>query len=321
MTRDTSVGVNAPNFPSAADTARFRAGFWRLADPKISLASFASIFLAACLAGAAGPIHWGWLALTILGVFAIEVAKNASGEVFDFDSGTDLAVRPEDRSPFSGGKRVLVDGLLTRRQTWALSVAAYGLGILAGVSIVIWKEPGVLWLGMTGVALAFLYHAPPLSLSYRGWGELAVALCYGPLLCAGVYLVQRGEITASVVAASLPLGLLIGAFLWINEFPDYRADREAGKRNLVVRIGRIRASRAFAAICGCAVLCIVFAPIAGVPRGVLAGLGCAPFLWRAASRVLRHPEETEKIIPAQAATLFGFVAFAVLAGIGILLTT
>lgn len=321
MTRDTSVEMNAPNFASSADAARFRAGFWRLADPKISLASFASIFLAACLAGAAGPIHWGWLVLTILGVFAIEVAKNASGEVFDFDSGTDLAVRSEDRSPFSGGKRVLVDRLLTRRQTWAVALVSYGIGVVAGLSIVIWREPGVLWLGLLGVALAFLYHAPPLSLSYRGWGELAVALCYGPFLSSGVYLVQRGELTASVVAASVPLGLLIGAFLWINEFPDYHADRESGKRNLVVRMGRLRASRAFATICACAVLCIVFAPIAGVSRGVLAGLGCAPFLWRAASLVLRHPEETERIIPAQAATLFGFVAYAVLAGIGILLST
>ncbi len=29
--------------------------------------------------------------------------------------------------------------------------------------------------------------------------------------------------------AALPLGLLIAAFLWVNEFPDYSADRGAGK--------------------------------------------------------------------------------------------
>ncbi|HLN57948.1 MAG TPA: 1,4-dihydroxy-2-naphthoate octaprenyltransferase, partial [Thermoanaerobaculia bacterium] len=77
----------------------------------------ASMFLGACAAAREGPLAPVWLAVTVAGILAIEVAKNASGEVFDFDSGTDLAVAPEDRSPFSGGKRVLVDGLLTRRET------------------------------------------------------------------------------------------------------------------------------------------------------------------------------------------------------------
>ena len=91
----------------------FWRGFWRLADPKISLASFAGMFLAACMAAADLGLAWGWLLLTVLGVFCVEVAKNASGELVDYDSGTDLAVADADRSPFSGGKRVMVDGLLS----------------------------------------------------------------------------------------------------------------------------------------------------------------------------------------------------------------
>ena len=60
----------------------FRAGLWRLADPKISLASMASIFLGTCAAAAAGRIDVPWLLVTIAAIFAIEVAKNASGEIF-----------------------------------------------------------------------------------------------------------------------------------------------------------------------------------------------------------------------------------------------
>src|SRR5688572_31737204 len=132
-----------------------RRGIWRLADPKITLASAASLFLGAAAAAAHGTVAWGWLGLTVLGIFFIEVAKNASGEVFDFDSGTDLAVADEDRSPFSGGKRVLVDGLLSRRQTWAISAAAYAAGIAAGLAIVWWREPRALWLGLAGVTCAW----------------------------------------------------------------------------------------------------------------------------------------------------------------------
>ena len=204
---------------------RFGAGLWRLADPKVSLASIASMTLGAAAAAHDGPVAWGWLALTVAGILLVEVAKNASGEVFDFDSGADLAVRPEDRSPFSGGKRVLVDGLLSRGQTVGIADVAYGLGAAAGLAISAAREPRVVWLGLAGVALAYFYHAPPLRLAYRGVGEIAVAVGYGPLVCAGTYLVQRNDLPLRVILLSLPLGALVAAFLIVNEFPDYAADR------------------------------------------------------------------------------------------------
>lgn len=169
------------------------AGFWRLADPKISLASMASIFLGTCAAAADGPVDFFWLALTVLGIFAIEVAKNASGEIFDFDSGADIGIADEDRSPFSGGKRVLVDGLLTRKQTAVIAAGGYLIGAGLGLVIVEWRQFDVLWVGLAGMFCAFFYQSPPVKLSYRGLGELAVALSYGPLICCGTYLVQRGR--------------------------------------------------------------------------------------------------------------------------------
>jgi 1,4-dihydroxy-2-naphthoate octaprenyltransferase len=303
----------------SAQTLDFWAGFWRLADPKITLASMASLFLGTCFAQKDGPLAIGWLLLTILGIFFIEVAKNASGEIFDFDSGTDLAVREEDRSPFSGGKRVLVDGLLTRRQTKAIAAAAYTLGIASGLAIVAFREGNVLWLGMAGVALAYFYHAPPFKLSYRGLGEVAVALCYGPLVAMGAYLVQRGAASAQILWASIPLGLLIGAFLWVCEFPDYRADREAGKRNLVVRMGRVRASQVFAALVTTAVLAILVLPLVGLPRNVVLGAAAALPAFMAARRLLINPEYTLQVIPAQVLTLVAFLVASLGCGLGAVL--
>src|SRR5579864_5481867 len=138
---------------STVNKPDFAAGLWRLADPKISLASMASIFLGSCAAAAAGPIDYLWLTITVVGIFAIEVAKNASGEVFDFDSGADLGIATEDRSPFSGGKRVLVDGLLSRKQTVAISAVAYAIGIAAGLVIVVLKRPTAFWIGVVGVSV------------------------------------------------------------------------------------------------------------------------------------------------------------------------
>ncbi len=292
-------------------------GIWRLADPRITLASVASLLVGTAAAAREGPLSWTWLAVTALGIFLLEVAKNASGELVDFDSGTDLAVLPEDRSPFSGGKRVLVDGLLTRGQNVGVAVASYALGAAAGLAIVLWRESDVLWLGVFGVACAFFYHAPPVALSYRGLGELAVALCYGPLIAAGAFLVQRGSVDQIVILVSLPLGLLIAAFLWVNEFPDARADASAGKRTLVVRLGRPRASRAFAVLLGVAFVGLAFLPSAGAPFPVWLGFLGLPYAVAAARRVLRHPEETSALIPAQSFTLHAFLLYAVGVSVGL----
>jgi 1,4-dihydroxy-2-naphthoate octaprenyltransferase len=265
-----------------------------------------------------GELAWVWLALTVAGVFFIEVAKNASGELFDFDSGADLAVAPWDRSPFSGGKRVLVDGLLTREQTVEIAGGAYALGAAAGLCIAVAHEPRVLWLGLAGITLAYFYQAPPFKLSYRGLGEVAVALAYGPLVCVGTYLVQRGRFSTGVLLVSLPLGVLIAAFLWINEFPDYAADREAGKRTLVVRLGRRRGARVFAVIVAAAFAFLALLPLWGMPRGVLLGLAGLPFAVAASWRLLREPEVTARIVPAQAWTLSSFVLMAAGSAVGLL---
>ena len=298
----------------------FWKGLWRLADPKISLASFAAMFLGACAAAHDGALSLWWLTLTVLGIFFVEVAKNASGEIFDFDSGTDRAIASQDRSPYSGEKRVLIDGLLTRGQTIKISTISYLLGIVVGLMIVGYREPRIFWLGVAGVALAFFYNAPPLKLSYRGFGELAVGISYGPLITAGTYLVQRGTVSLEVILASVVLGLLIVAFLWANEFPDYKADLASGRHNLVVQLGRAKAARAFVAIVALAGAVLAFLPLAGVPVGVwLGAFSLVPALI-SCRILLRSAEVTSRVVPAQAMILLSFVLYALGSGIGLLLS-
>ena len=300
-------------------STNFWRGFWRLADPKISLASFAGLFMAACFAAADAGIDWSWLLLTIAGVFCVEVAKNASGEVVDYDSGTDLAITAQERSPFSGGKRVMVDGLLTREQTWAIAAIFYLAAITIGLLIVGLRDSRVLLFGITGMALAWYYHGGSVRLSYRGLGEIAVALAYGPVIVCGTYFVQTGFLTAPLIHASMALGLLVSAFLWINQFPDSRADREAGKRNLVVRLGPVRAGTAFVVLLSTAYLWLLLAAVTYENSGGIAwGMaGAIPALF-AARQLLAYPTEISKLVPAQTACLASFVVMAAGSGVGYL---
>jgi len=291
-------------------------GIWRLCDPKISLASLSSMFLGTCAAAVAGPIHWGWLALTMIGIVCLEAAKNASGEVFDLEA--DMAVDEKDISPFSGGKRVIVDGLMTKEQTSACAALFYLHGIIAGLLIFAFREPGILFVGLMGVGLAYFYNAPPAKLSYRGFGEIAVAITYGPLICSGTYLVQQNRLPMEVILLSIPIGILISAFLVINEFPDRKADRAAGKKNLVVRLNENNAEWLFIAMIFAAYFLLLALPYFRIADQVRIGLIGLPFGIMAAIRLMQT-RETVRIIPAQKWTLISFVLAALGSGLGLLM--
>ncbi len=288
----------------------FWSGLWRLADPKISITSIAAMLVGASVAWREDSLSWYWLLLTGLAFFAMEVAKNAWGDIYDFDSGTDLAVKPEDRTDFSGGKRVLVDELLTRQQTWGIAFAFGLLGVLLGVLIVVFKAPAAIWIGLAGLVLGWSYHGPPLKMAYRGLGELDVVLCYGPLLCLATYVIQTNSYSIEVLLMSLPLGVLIAAFLWVNEFPDFDADAAHGKHNLVVRLGKTRASRLLPLFyLAVAILCLVMPWITAVGFEtylslvfVIPGLLASYWVWQQPLDFYRHK-------PAQPMALLSFVLY------------
>jgi len=311
------INNNHAHAENTAVTGNILLGIWRLIDPKISLASISSIFLGTCIAASVGSIHWGWLALTVAGIFFLEAAKNASGEVFDYEA--DMGVNDEDQSPFSGGKRVIVDGLMTSRQTFAVAALFYLHGIAAGFVITFYREPLIFVIGLIGVGLAYFYNAPPAKLSYRGFGELAVAVTYGPLICCGTYLVQRHTLPTDVILLSLPLGILIAAFLVINEFPDRNADLAAGKKNLVVRLSRNSAEWLFMTMIIVAYLLLLVLPVVGLNEGIRLGIIGMPFGIMAAIRLMQKNKTTE-IIPAQKWTLISFVLAALGSGLGLLIT-
>ncbi len=303
--------------PSTA--RRYWRGLVAVAAPKLTLASVASLVVGLSAAAHDGPVHWGRLVATVSGIFFLEAAKNASGEIYDFDSGTDLRVTPEDRSPFSGGKRVLVDAVWSREQTALTSGVLYALCALCGLSLSV-AEPRVLAVGAAGAFLAFFYHASPIKLIYRGLGELAVFACYGPLIATGAYLVQRGEVTAAVVELSVPVGVMVAGFLVVNEFPDARADAASGKRTLVVRLGRTAASRAFVLFPLLAFGLLLLEPrLFGVTRWTWLGLAGLPHALSAARRVWTDHAVTSRIVPAQGWTLASFTLLALGTGAGLLL--
>jgi len=291
-----------------------------LADPKISITSAASMAIGAGMAAGHPEFSWLWLLALGIAMFCMEVAKNAWGEVYDYDSGTDLRVRDEDRTAFSGGKRVLVDDLLSRQQTWGIAIGFTLCGLALGALMVLVREPALFWVGLAGLAVGWSYHGPPLQLAYRGLGELAVVICYGPLIALATYMLMTGSFATGVIWLALPLGILIAAFLWVNQFPDYEADRASDKRNLVVLLGRERAAAVLPLM-----YALAFAMLALLP--LLTGL--APLVWlgllaiapaiQASRWTIADPQAFHRHKPVQPVALITFVVYTIGVTIGVVL--
>jgi 1,4-dihydroxy-2-naphthoate octaprenyltransferase len=117
------------------------------------------------------------------------------------------------------------------------------------------------------------------------------------------------------------LGVHIAAFLWINEFPDFRADKAHGKRNLVVRLGLQRAAFAYIILLATAYSWLALAVINHPgSSGYLWGLVGAPLAAFSAWRLLHNTNNVPRLVGAQAACLGGFVLMAFAAGLGYWLT-
>lgn len=225
-----------------SDIKRRWHGFWQLADPKIWIASTVPMLAAAALAyNLKGTFNLYWFIWTLTGIYLIEIGKNAINEVVDYNSGVDTFVKEDERTAFSGGKKTIVDGKLTVFEAKVIAVLTMAVAALIGIYISVYREPKVFIIGVIGFLLSIIYSLPPFKLAYRGLGELTVGLTFGPLIVLGTYLVQTHTISPVIILVSLPIGLLITNVLWINQYPDYNADKKGAKMNWVVRLGREKA--------------------------------------------------------------------------------
>jgi 1,4-dihydroxy-2-naphthoate polyprenyltransferase len=196
--------------------------------------------------------------LTVIGAAFVQLGLNVANDVFDTTQGADDAnVTP---TQYSGGSRVIQYGLVSLRQMATIATVCYvAAGIIGLILMVTHGSPALLVIGALGFIISLGYTAPPLRLVYRGLGEIAVAVGFGPLMLLGAYVVQtRGVLTWEPFVASLPIALLVALILYVNEIPDRRGDAHAGKRTLPVRFSRdtvvrgydIAAAAAYAIVVG-----------------------------------------------------------------------
>jgi 1,4-dihydroxy-2-naphthoate octaprenyltransferase len=255
--------------------------------------------------------------ITAPGVAAIHLGANLLNDYYDARGSDPINVR---LTPFSGGSRVIQDRAIAPWVILSMALLFFALGMAAGIWLVYLGRPLVLVIGLLGFAAGWAYSAPPLQLMSRGWGEVLIFFAFGPLVTFGTYYVMSGSLSWPAFALGLPQGFFIAGVIWINQFPDYEADQEAGKNNLVVRWGPKISRTFFCAILLLAFISVFFlVSIVGLTYFTMLsfiafplGLNAMRILWR---EYLSH----EGVVPAQALTIQALIAHGVLLSLGLVL--
>jgi 1,4-dihydroxy-2-naphthoate octaprenyltransferase len=280
--------------------------FWQVYLRALRLPFLTGSLMPVAVAGALAYREMGkcsltLLGLTFLGVAALHSGANLLNDYYDSFGSDPINVHA---TPFSGGSRVIQEGGLTPATVRFLAFLFLGVGCVCGLALIFLGRPWVALLGTLGLLAGYLYSAQPVQLMSAGLGEAAIFLAFGPLVTWGTYYVQTGALKPVGLAIGVPLAFLITAILWINEFPDLKADAEAGKRQLVVRLGIKKSRWVYAALMLAPFPSIFFLlEVFRLPDLLAAALVALPLAVQAIRIAFRVPPTEPEFIPAQARTI------------------
>lgn len=240
----------------------------------------------------------GYFLLVILGLVLNHMALNMTDDYYDFRHLVDVFAT-NGKNPYTGGSGLLSSGLIQPRKMRDVFILFYIIAIGIGVFLGITRGAFIILLLAIGFFCAFFYTAPPIRFGYRGFGEMAQLLCFGPGIGVGAYYVQAQRISWEAFWGTLPFGIMLFSMITINEIPDYFEDRKGGKLNLVARFGREAGVWLFIISLFSAYGAIVAGAILGrIPVLGLISLLTLPIAYKTISILRAYYREPIKMAPA-----------------------
>jgi 1,4-dihydroxy-2-naphthoate octaprenyltransferase len=240
----------------------------------------------------------GYFLLVMLGLILNHMALNMTDDYYDFRHLVDVFAA-DGKNPYTGGSGLLSSGLIQPQRMRQVFVTFYLIAIGIGVFLGVMRGPFILLLLAIGFFCAYFYTAPPIRFGYRGLGEFAQLLCFGPGIGIGAYFVQAQRISWEAFWGTLPFGIMLFAMITINEIPDYFEDRRGGKLNLVVRFGRETGIWLFIASVLSAYAVILVGVVLGrIPILGLISLLTLPIAYKTISILRAYYQEPIKMAPA-----------------------
>jgi 1,4-dihydroxy-2-naphthoate polyprenyltransferase len=174
-------------------------------------------------------VTWWKAVLALLVAVGMTIGVNYANDYSDGIRGTD-----DDRS---GPLRLVGSRLAAPRSVLTAAVVSLVLAAAAGLALAITSAPWLIAVGALCLLAAWFYTGGSRPYGYRGFGEVAVFVFFGPVAVLGTQYVQALRIDWVGVALAVATGLLSSAVLVANNLRDIPTDSRAGKMTLAVRLG------------------------------------------------------------------------------------
>ena len=176
--------------------------------------------------------------LTYIGVIFLHASVDIFNDYWDYKRGIDTTTK---RTRFSGGTGVLPEKKLDPILVYKAGILCMVIGLFIGGYFVL--KSGFIIAIILAVATFSIYFYSTTIVNI-GLGEILVGV-KGALIVIGAFYVQIGLLDLPIVFLGIITGTLSSIVLYIASFPDFDADKEKGRKTLVILLGKDKGSKAF----------------------------------------------------------------------------
>jgi len=232
-------------------------------------------------------------ALVLVGALLTHASVNAFNNYFDYRSKIDAKT---PKTPFSGGVDILVKGMMKPSQALTVCLCTLICAALIGVYFLVRLFNVLLPLIVYG-AIIIVFYTPVFS-RVPALSEIVAGSGFG-LMGLGVYVTQTGLIEPAGIAILIPITILVALLLFLNEFPDAEIDKVAGRRHIVILLGKKGSAWLYVAGEAATYASIILAVAVGAaPFPVLISLLSLPMAYKAGRLTLKNYDRTPDLVPA-----------------------
>ena len=235
--------------------------------------------------------------LTFAGVMALHASVDLLNDYWDYKRGIDTVTK---RTKMSGGTGVLPEGLLKPSSVYRAGIGFLILGSIIGFYFVF--NDGIIVAAILGFAILSIYFYST-KIVDSGLAEFFVAV-KGTMIVLGTYFIQSNQITAESILGGIVVGVLSSLVLFIASFPDYDADKSKGRKNLVIVVGKEKATSLFWVFPVISYSVIILGISIGVfPILSLITLFSIPLMIKAGLGLKRNFNSVDELMPTMSLTL------------------
>ena len=253
--------------------------------------------------------------LVLIGALLTHMAVNVFNNYFDYRSKIDARTT---KTPFSGGVNILVEGKMKPSTAFGIgSLCLIGAAVIGAYFLMRSFYPlfPILLYGLVAICLytPVLARIPALSEIVAGTGFGFMGL--------GAYVAQARVVDAAGIVVFVPVSILVGLLLFLNEFPDAEADKAAGRRHVVILFGRRTSAWIYAIFLAATYLSVLLSvAVTAAPLAVLVSLITMPIGYKAIRIVLKNYDRVPELVPALGLNVTVIISTIALLAVGFLIS-